>query len=275
MMKISSKLLKSTVTMLSLITLTGTIAPIIANPTIVQAKKTKKKHYVTAKNKYQFKFGYAYTYNKKKHCYIGHKMSKKERQKFNMPKEQKVQKAKSNYDVPKISNFTYTITDKYDLSCFRWSKTKITINYNNLSLKQQKIAQEAINQINDLNIVKLVKTNGKANITLTATNNIGKEPTLGLTNNDSVGQTYKNLDLLSKSTITLCNPLLEKHGNNNYDLLVNNTIIHEIGHALGLKHTNKNNTDIMAPYSKPISNDNFHSIIDQDYINGLAILYQN
>ena len=275
MMKISSKLLKSTVTMLSLITLTGTIAPIIANPTIVQAKKTKKKHYVTAKNKYQFKFGYAYTYNKKKHCYIGHKMSKKERQKFNMPKEQKVQKAKSNYDVPKISNFTYTITDKYDLSCFRWSKTKITINYNNLSLKQQKIAQEAINQINDLNIVKLVKTNGKANITLTATNNIGKEPTLGLTNNDSVGQTYKNLDLLSKSTITLCNPLLEKHGNNNYDLLVNNTIIHEIGHALGLKHTNKNNTDIMAPHSKPISNDNLHSIIDRDYINGLAILYQN
>ena len=275
MMKISSKLLKSTVTMLSLITLTGTIAPIIANPTIVQAKKTKKKHYVTAKNKYQFKFGYAYTYNKKKHCYIGHKMSKKERQKFNMPKEQKVQKAKSNYDVPKISNFTYTITDKYDLSCFRWSKTKITINYNNLSLKQQKIAQEAINQINDLNIVKLVKTNGKANITLTATNNIGKEPTLGLTNNDSVGQTYKNLDLLSKSTITLCNPLLEKHGNNNYDLLVNNTIIHEIGHALGLKHTNKNNTDIMAPHSKPISNDNLHSIIDRDYINSLAILYQN
>ena len=276
MMKISSKLVKSAVTLLSLITLIGTTIPIVATPTTIQAKKAKKKHYVTAKNKYQFKFGYAYTYNKKKHCYIGHKMSKKERQQFNMPKEQKIQKAKSNYDVPKISKFTDTITDKYDLSCFRWSKTKITINYNNLSLKQQKIAQEAINQINDLNIVKLVKTNGKANITLTATNNIGKEPTLGLTNNDSVGQTYKNLDLLSKSTITLCNPLLEKHGNNNnYDLLVNNTIIHEIGHALGLKHTNKNNTDIMAPHSKPISNDNLHSIIDQNYINGLAILYQN
>ena len=276
MMKISSKLVKSAATLLSLITLIGTTIPIVATPTTIQAKKAKKKHYVTAKNKYQFKFGYAYTYNKKKHCYIGHKMSKKERQQFNMPKEQKIQKAKSNYDVPKISKFNDTIADKYDLSYFRWSKTKITINYNNLSLKQQEIAQEAINQINDLDIVKLVKTNGKANITLTATNNIGKEPTLGLTNNDSVGQTYKNLDLLSKSTITLCNPLLEKHGNNNnYDLLVNNTIIHEIGHALGLKHTNKNNTDIMAPHSKPISNDNLHSIIDQNYINGLAILYQN
>ena len=284
--KLNKKIIKIAVAALALITTTTTAAPTtITNLTTVSAKakkhhkkvkKTKKKTYVIAKYYDEFKPCYSYTYNKKKHCYIGHKMSKKERQQFNMPKEQKIQKAKSNYDVPKISKFNDTIADKYDLSYFRWSKTKITINYNNLSLKQQEIAQEAINQINDLDIVKLVKTNGKANITLTATNNIGKEPTLGLTNNDSVGQTYKNLDLLSKSTITLCNPLLEKHGNNNnYDLLVNNTIIHEIGHALGLKHTNKNNTDIMAPHSKPISNDNLHSIIDRHYINGLAILYQN
>ena len=110
MMKISSKLVKSAVTLLSLITLIGTTIPIVATPTTIQAKKAKKKHYVTAKNKHQFKFGYAYTYNKKKHCYIGHKMSKKERQHFNIPKEQKIQKSTSKYDVPKINKLTILLT---------------------------------------------------------------------------------------------------------------------------------------------------------------------
>ena len=132
MMKISSKLVKSAVTLFSLITLIGTTIPIVATPTTIQAKKDKKKHYITAKNKHQFKFGYAYVYNKKKHCYIGHKMSKKERQQFNMPKEQKIQEAKSNYDVPKISNFTDHILNKYNLSGDRWAKKTITYNDNKL-----------------------------------------------------------------------------------------------------------------------------------------------
>ena len=147
MMKILSKLVKSAVTLLSLITLTKTTIPIVATPTTIQAKKAKKKHYVTAKNKHQFKFGYAYTYNKKKHCYIGHKMSKKERQQFNMPKEQKIQKAKSNYDVPKISNFTDKVLNKYNLSGDRWAKTKITYDDDKLSNEQQSIVEDAISLI--------------------------------------------------------------------------------------------------------------------------------
>lgn len=87
MLKLTQKLLKLTAALLSLITLTGATTPIVTNPTTIQAKKAKKKHYIIAKNKHQFKFGYAYVYNKKKHCYIGHKMSKKKRQEFNMPKE--------------------------------------------------------------------------------------------------------------------------------------------------------------------------------------------
>ncbi|RMC55936.1 hypothetical protein F5ESL0261_01905 [Lactobacillus sp. ESL0261] len=278
MMKFSSKLLKSTVTMLSLITLTGTITPIIAKPTIVQAKKAKKKHYVTAKNKHQFKFGYAYTYNKKKHCYIGHKMSKKERQKFNLPKEQKVQKAKSNYDVPKISSFTDHILNKYNLSGDRWAKTTITYNNNKLPNEQQRIVENAIQQINELNIVTLIKTKKKkANIIIKLANKSPKEPRLGYTETEGTGQKYNGLFVYKQNIVTLYTDEINKATGDDYKLTVNQVTIHEIGHALGLDH-NTNQSEIMYPtfFIKKVNTiDSTHVAIDQDYINGLAILYQN
>ena len=285
MMKFSSKLLKSTVAMLSLITLTGATTPIVTNPTIIQAKKTKKtkkakkKHYVTAKNKYQFKFGYAYVYNKKKHCYIGYKMSKKERQQFNMPKEQKIQKAKSNYDVPKISNFTDKVLNKYNLSGDRWAKTKITYNDDKLSNEQQKIVEDAINQINNLNIVKLIRTN-KANAKLTFAlkdKNNGRD-LLGNAYTEDTGQPYHGLFISKTSKIKFFTNELNKPTVTNYALTLNNLTIHEIGHALGLDHNLEDKSAIMYPtlYIKDIKTiDSTHTAIDQDYINRLALLYQN
>ena len=279
MMKSSSKLLKSTFTLLSLITLAGTITPIVATPTTIQAKKAKKKHYVTAKNKHQFKFGYAYTYNKKKHCYIGHKMSKKERQQFNMPKEQKIQKAKSNYDVPKISNFTDNILDKYNLKGDRWANIKITYNDNDLSTEQQNIVEQAIKQINQLNIITINKTTKtKANITFRLSNKENKNNVIGDTVINDEGQIYKGLITASTATITLYSKGLNKYTDDDYKLKLNDVTLHELGHALGLGHNDQNKHEIMQPISdtKSIEKiDSTHVAIDQDYINGLAILYQN
>lgn len=279
MMKISSKLLKSTVTLISLITLTGTTVPIVTNPTIIQAKKAKKKHYVTAKNSGQFKFGYAYVYNKKKHCYIGHKMSKKERQKFNMPKEQKIQKATSNYDVPKISNFTDNILNKYNLLDQRWAKTTLTYNDNKLSNKQQNIVEDAINQINNLNIVKLIKTNkDNANLTFALKDKNNGRDLLGNADTEDTGQTYHGLFVSNTSKITFFTDELNKPTVTNYALTLNKLTIHEVGHALGLDHNLKDKSAIMYHI---IDTDNIqtldstHVAIDQDYINRLALLYQN
>ena len=274
MMKISSKLLKSTVTMLSLITLTGTIAPIIANPTIVQAKKAKKKHYVTAKNKYQFKFGYAYTYNKKKHCYIGHKMSKKERQKFNMPKEQKVQKAKSNYDVPNINNFNNTICSQYSLLGYRWNKINLTFNDNHLNGHQQELAENSIEKINNLNIIKLSKTNKKADITIQiakkADPRVVGQSTYSISDDDK----YKNINLYEIAEINIYNNSILTQVSENiidYDTLFKHVVLHEVGHCLGLKHnpTQSRIMNVTDSRSEHITDP------DQDYINDLAILYQN
>ena len=276
MMKFSSKLLKLTVTLISLITLTGTTISIVAKPIIIQAKKAKKKHYVTAKISSQFKFGYAYTYNKKKHCYIGHKMSKKERQQFNMPKEQKIQKAKSNYDVPKIKKFTANVLNKYNLEGNRWAKTTITYNIKNANTEQTKVIRETINQINNLDIITLKETNTKSNIDIKV---LHKDKTqLGQATTETIGSEYKKLQLQNEITVELYNDTIQENDNGNYKLELNKTLLHELGHALGLDHTNSDKYNIMnsTTYTKGTTViDTTHVAIDQDYINRLALLYQN
>ena len=85
--------------------------------------------------------------------------------------------------------------------------------------------------------------------------------------------------MISKTaTITLYTRELNKQTNIRYELILNQVVLHEIGHALGLEHTTANKNAIMYPttYSKNTNIiDLNHVAIDQDYINGLAILYQN
>lgn len=262
-MKFTKKSKATIITLLALTAITPTVSTV--KPVIVNAKAET----VTVHKKSQFKKGYKYKYNKKKHVYIGHKIAKK----------RVVQKATSNYDVPKISNFTDNILNKYNLLDQRWAKTTLTYNDNKLSNKQQTIVEDAINQINNLNIVKLIKTNkGNANLTFALKDRNNGRDLLGNADTEDTGQTYHGLFVSHTSKITFFTDELNKPTVTNYTLTLNKLTIHEVGHALGLDHNLKDKSAIMYHI---IDTDNIQTIdsthvaIDQDYINRLAILYQN
>ena len=282
---LTTKFFKIAVATLALITTSATVAPTtITNLTTISAKakkhhkkvkKTKKKTYVIAKYYDEFKPGYSYTYNKKKGVFIGHKM-KKHHTSTTDSDEPRVEKATSNYNVPKVKEFTKDIITKYNLKKYRWSKTNITVNIQALTNEQQQIAKDAIEQINNLHIINLTIITKKANITITQTNKDGTA--LAETTLESTGDEYKGLNITETATIELCNPALNRNAKGNYELKLNQSITHELGHALGLVHTTNNETNIMnavqhIDYNNLI--DSTHVAIDQDYINSLAILYQN
>ena len=90
--------------------------------------------------KSQFKKGYKYKYNKKKHVYIGHKKIKSEdpdKYYTYLCTSKPVYKIKPIPDVytnmSKIDNFTPDILNKYHLNGYRFTKTNITYSYNDVS----------------------------------------------------------------------------------------------------------------------------------------------
>lgn len=283
--KLNKKLTKIAVAALALITACATVAPTtITNLTTISAKakkhhkkvkKTKKKAYVIAKYYDEFKPGYSYTYNKKKGVFIGHK-KKKHHASTTDSDEPRVEKATSTYDIPKVKEFTKDIIADYSLEKYRWLKTDITVNIQDLTNEQQQIAKDAIEQINNLKIVNLTITTKKANITIVQTE---KDRTaLANTHLEGTGDTYKNLNITETATIELYNPSLNRNAQGNYELKLNQVIIHELGHALGLEHTTNNETNIMnavqhIDYNNLI--DPTHVAIDQNYTNALAVIYQN
>ena len=286
--KLNNKLIKTAIAALALITTSATVVPTtVTNLTTVSAKtkkhhkkvkktkKSKKKSYVIANYYNEFKPGYSYTYDKKKGVFIGHKM-KKHQASTNDSDEPKVEQATSIYGVPKVKEFTKDIITNYNLEGDRWSKTNITVNIQALTNEQQQIAKDAIEQINNLNIINLTITTKKANITIIPVEQ--SNAALAKTRVEDTSDTYKNLDLIETAKMELYNPTIIEHSHGNYALELNKTLLHELGHALGLEHTHSNvdnimNSSIHTQNTNTI--DATHATIDQDYINGLAILYQN
>ena len=288
--KLNNKLTKIAVAALALITTSTTAAPTtITNLTTVSAKakkhhkkvkktkKSKKKAYVIAKYYDEFKPGYSYTYNKKKGVFIGHK-TKKHHASTTDSDEPRVEKATSTYNVPKVKEFTKDILNEYSISDKRWAKTTITYNIEQTTDAQRQIIEDAISQVNNLKIVTLKKVNKNANITINVLSKNGTR--LGQTPRETSGDTYKDkgIKLLEKANVELYNDTIQQYDNGNYDLELNKTFLHELGHALGLNHTNADKYNIMnsTTYTEGTPTiDSTHVAIDQDYINGLAIVYQN
>jgi len=291
-MKFTKKLKATIITLLALITITPAISTV--EPVIVNAKAKT----VIAHKKSQFKKGYKYKYNKKKHVYIGHK---KKKIKYEDPNKyypylcasKPVHKIKPIPDVytntPKIDNFTPKVLDKYHLSGNRFSKTNITYTYNNVSATDQEIINGAIKEINDLGIVNLTPATDNADITLNTDNN---EPKLDDKISQAQGvtytyysheQKYHGLHLITNANIHIHKYVIKTTSlvqPTEKDLLTSNVVIHEIGHALGLKHIPESveKDIIMNPQCSPgsiSSYDRKHVVIDQYYKNALAILYKN
>lgn len=296
MKTIIKKLKIIVITTLALIT----TAPI--NPIITPVNVSAKAKTVIAHKKSQFKKGYKYKYNNKKHVYIGHK---KKKIKYEDPDKyypflcvnKPVYKIKPIPDVytntPKIDNFTPDILDKYHLDGYRFAKTNITYSYNDVNDDDQKIIEDAIKQINELGLVSLTPTTTKADITFYTDNN---EPTAEDIAKDTlnaaqgVTHTHFNTNKKYKNLIINIHADIELHKNNiksaaliepsETNLDFNKVVIHEIGHALGLTHipTAVEKDIIMNPAGNPgtiSSYDRKHVIIDQYYKNSLAVLYNN
>ena len=284
--KLNKKFIKIAVAALALITASTTVAPTtITNLTTVSAKakkhhkkvkKTKNKAYVIAKYYDEFKPGYSYTYNKKKGVFIGHKTKKHHASTTDSDKP-KVEQATSTYNVPKVKEFTKDILNKYHIYDERWAKTTITFNDNALTNEQQELTEQAINQINNLGIINLKKTNKKADIEYKLANKVNTSR-LAETKMETSGNEYHNLDLLETTTPTIFINKFSNLNTTDFNLKFNLTILHETGHALGLDHNPNDNSKIMYQVldtKKMNTIDATHVVIDQDYINGLAILYQN
>lgn len=174
--------------------------------------------------------------------------------------------------IPSLNDFSASILDEYHLKGDRYADKTITYDDSSLTPKQQQMTAEAIKQINDLNLVTLVKTDSQANITIktedTQKRIFGREI-------NNTRDTYKDLALVVDSSVFICTNRIKKYSRP--DLLFNQVVLHEVGHALGLGH-NDAEEQIMAPVSnidQQASKDGLHCVLDKDYINSLAVLYKN
>lgn len=185
-------------------------------------------------------------------------------------------------NTPQINKFTSATLKKYHLLGYRWrDKNNISYYYSNLTKSQIKLSEEEIRTINKLNIVHLVQTDTHkgANITI-ATEKAHHNTELGYTDGTFNQGGVKGLSYFYRQRVMIEDDTIHKYNTKaRYRIVFKHTILHELGHALGLDHIKgkKNKTLVMYPDDNDyiLADKNYHLIIDQEYINGLALLYNN
>lgn len=183
---------------------------------------------------------------------------------------------------PQITKFTAKKLKKYHLLGYRWrDKDNISYYYCNLTKAQIKLSEEEIKAINKLNIVHLVRTGTRkgANITI-ATEKIHDNQELGYAEGSFLREGNKGLNYFYRENIKLeQDTIVKNYTKARYNFTFKHTLLHELGHALGLDHINgkKNKALVMYPVDNDYALMDKHNklIIDQEYINGLALLYNN
>ncbi|RHW55062.1 matrixin family metalloprotease [Lactobacillus bombicola] len=200
------------------------------------------------------------------------------------------------YNAPSINNFDTTVKDQFKLEGYRWKKLTITYNLDNVDQGDLHYAERVIQQINNLHIVKLVptKNKAKANITMAVESSTNDQYIKQHDNIDSIitgvitGATkikhtftkkHKNLSLLKQAHCIILTGRIQNwltwEPNLNYQSAIMPVMAHEIGHALGLDHSEETGNDIMAAYSPAKRVDNDNDLLDSPYKQNLAVLYEN
>lgn len=267
----------------------------ISAPQTVQAAKQGK----TFKVKKSLNKGHVYTVNDQKNIhgikfYYSNKGKRVKKNTTNKTSPDGFEQAETNptYNAPSINNFDTTVKDQFKLEGYRWKKLTITYNLDDVDQGDLQYAERVIQQINNLHIVKLVPTNtkAKANITMAVESSTNDQYIKKHHNIDPIitGATkmkhtftkkHKNLSLLRQAHCTILTGRIQNwlswEPNLNYQSAIMTVMAHEIGHALGLDHSEQTGNDIMAAYSTTKRVDNDNDLLDSPYKQNLAVLYEN